>query len=251
MNVVVAGGGTIAPVDDVRRLTNLSTGRLAAQIAEACLEQGARVTYLHPPGAMTPFHRLATFALDASEPAAEHARLEALRVRYLSHRARLNPIMLEQGTVAQYHDALKALLQPGAFDVAILPIAVSDYIPEPVHGKIRSELDELVIRCRRAPKIIERVRDWAPGIYLVGFKLLSGASIADLEQAARDACHANRADLTVANDQAEIARGRHALYLVRPGHDRQVLEPGPDLAPRLVTHVLEWANHRSRQVASP
>ena len=35
MNVVVTGGGTIAPIDDVRLMTNISSGRFAAAITEA------------------------------------------------------------------------------------------------------------------------------------------------------------------------------------------------------------------------
>ena len=38
MNVVVTGGATIAPIDDVRQLTNVSTGRFGAAITEACFE---------------------------------------------------------------------------------------------------------------------------------------------------------------------------------------------------------------------
>ena len=41
MNVVVTGGGTIAPIDDVRLMTNVSSGRFAAAITEACLDRGA------------------------------------------------------------------------------------------------------------------------------------------------------------------------------------------------------------------
>ena len=52
MNVVVAGGGTIAPVDDVRLLTNVSSGRLAAAIAESFLDRGAvGLAHPHPLGA--------------------------------------------------------------------------------------------------------------------------------------------------------------------------------------------------------
>ena len=40
MNVVVTGGGTIAPIDDVRLMTNVSSGRFAAAITEACPRPG-------------------------------------------------------------------------------------------------------------------------------------------------------------------------------------------------------------------
>ena len=49
MNVVVTGGGTIAPIDDVRLMTNVSSGRFAAAITEAWLDAGRQS------GTSTPF----------------------------------------------------------------------------------------------------------------------------------------------------------------------------------------------------
>ena len=63
-----------------------------------------------------------------------------------------------------------------SINVAFLAMAVSDYEPAPVIGKVGSNESELVVRCRRTPKVIRSVRDWAPSVYLVGFKLLSRAS---------------------------------------------------------------------------
>ena len=71
MNVVVTGGGTIAPIDDVRLLTNVSSGRFAAAITEACLDRGANVWHIHTASAQLPLRRFAEFALDVADPAAE------------------------------------------------------------------------------------------------------------------------------------------------------------------------------------
>ena len=64
MNVVVTGGGTIAPIDDVRLLTNVSSGRFAASITEACLSREARVWHIHARTAERPFWRSARFDLE-------------------------------------------------------------------------------------------------------------------------------------------------------------------------------------------
>ena len=79
MNVVVTGGGTVAPIDDVRQITNVSSGRFAAAISEACLERGAAVWHIHTPQAQLPFIRSARFDLTTSEMGSEHARLDRLR----------------------------------------------------------------------------------------------------------------------------------------------------------------------------
>ena len=51
----------------------------------------------------------------------------------------------------------------------------------------------------------------------------------------------NRADLTVANDLQTLRAGRHTIHLVRPGADPETLEPGADLAERLVARISTWA----------
>ncbi len=241
MRVVVTGGGTSAAIDDVRVVTNVSTGRTAAAIAEACLDRGDDVWHVHAPAAALPLLRHARIDLDA-DPAAERDRLDRLRARWTARRDRLRLRPLKVGTVAEYAEALRRALEESAADVAFLAMAVSDYEPEPRPGKIDSRRDELAVAMRRTPKVIRSVRDWAPSVYLVGFKLLSGASEAELVRVAREACRTNRADLTVANDLKAIRAGRHAFHLVRPDRDVETLPPGADLAARLVDRVRAWAD---------
>ncbi|MDG3004527.1 phosphopantothenoylcysteine decarboxylase domain-containing protein [Paludisphaera mucosa] len=245
MKVVVTGGGTSAPIDDVRVITNVSTGRTAAAIAEACLDRGDEVWHVHAPHAEPPILRSARCDLDA-DPRAEGERLERLRRRWREARGRLHLRPLPVGTVAEYAEALRAVLTAGPIDVAFLPMAVSDYEPEPRVGKISSKLDGLTIPLRRTPKVIRSVRDWAPSAYLVGFKLQSGVATDELIRQARDACLINRADLTVANDLRDVRAGRHTFHLVRPGRPTETLEPGPDLAARLVDRVRTWAGDPDR-----
>jgi phosphopantothenate---cysteine ligase (CTP) len=245
MNVVVTGGGTIAPIDDVRVLTNVSSGRFAAAITEAFLDQGAHVWHIHTAAAQRPLWRQASFALDTDNPAAELMRLAKVREQWLSQRDRLTLVPLEIGNVDDYASTLKQVLQSQPIDVACLPMAVADFEPEPRPWKISSEAESLILSCRRTPKVIRDVRDWAPSVYLVGFKLLSRAKTDVLIEAAVIACRTNRAQLTVANDLDTLRAGQHTVHLVRPGVDPETLEPGPDLAGRLVERIIEWSRPHS------
>ncbi len=246
MNVVVTGGGTIAPVDDVRLLTNVSSGRLAAAISETFLDRGASVWHIHAPSAQLPLKRYARFDLDAVDPAAELDRLTRLRRRWLDRRDRLHLVPLAKGTVADYATTLKATLETRPIDIAVLTMAVSDFEPEPYPGKLSSDAESLVVRCRRTPKVIRSVRDWAPSVYLVGFKLLSDVPVEELIRRAEDACRINRADLTVANDLRTLRQGKHTLHLVRLGAEVETLGPGDDLADRLVGRIAALADPRRR-----
>jgi phosphopantothenate---cysteine ligase (CTP) len=249
MNVVVTGGGTVAPIDDVRQIANVSTGRFSAGIAESCLVRGARVWHIHAPGAQLPLLRGARFDLDVPDPEAEHARLERLRRDWQSCRDRLHLIPLARGTVADYAEALERALRTRAIDVAFLAMAVSDFEPDPYRGKLDSDAATTVIHGRPTPKVIRSARDWSPGVYLVGFKLLSRAGVADLVREAESACRVNRADLTVANDLQTLNAGAHTIHLVRPDQPAETIGPAPDLADRLVDRVFGWA--RARRPSGP
>ncbi len=240
INVVVTGGGTIAPIDDVRVITNTSTGRLSSRITEACLEAGARVWHIHAPSAELPFLREARFDLETTNEAAEAARLKALLGRWRAVRDRLHLVPLEKGNVADYAANLERVLRSRPIDVAFLAMAVADFEPVPIEGKLSSGLRRLRVDGQPTPKVIQSVRDWSPGSFLVGFKLLSGVSTAELIATAREACRVNHADLTVANDQEAVRAGRHAIHLVWADDARAVetLDPDQDIARGLVERVL-------------
>jgi phosphopantothenoylcysteine synthetase/decarboxylase len=247
MNVVVTGGGTVAPIDDVRQITNVSTGRFSATITEACLRNGASVWHIHAPNAQLPYYRDATLDLSTGDPAGEWGRLERLKREWLEVRDRLHLAPLVRGTVDEYAESLESVLRSRPIDVAFLAMAVADFEPEPYEGKIDSGIDTIDIRGRPTPKVIRSVRDWSPGLYLVGFKLMSRADLSTLIEAAGRACDTNRADLTVANDLQTVRAGTHTIHLVRPGHPPETLGPAEGLADRLVERVFTWAAARGRR----
>jgi phosphopantothenate-cysteine ligase len=244
MNVLVTSGGTIAPIDDVRAITNASTGRFGAMIAEEALRLGANVWYLSPPAALKPFHRLATFDLDTPDPAAEVRRLAQLQLDWARVSDRCDLVALNDPTVERYGHLVEAILKVQKIDIVFLAMAASDYAPEPARGKISSEADDLTIRCHRQPKVIRSVRDWSPDTYLVGFKLLSNASEYELIRQAREACLTNRANLTVANDLSTVKAGRHTIHLVSPDHPTETYGPEDSIAERLVERAFAWAKAR-------
>jgi phosphopantothenate-cysteine ligase len=184
---------------------------------------------------------MASFDLDAREPSHEIDRLVELRATWQHYRDRLTLVRLAVGNVADYAQTLERVLKTHPIDVVILPMAVADYEPEKRSGKISSSADSLALHCRRTPKVISHVRDWAPDAYIVGFKLLSHAPASELIRRAAESCTANRTDLTVANDIATLTAGRHTIHLVRPGRDAETLGPRRDLADALVERVFEWA----------
>jgi phosphopantothenoylcysteine decarboxylase/phosphopantothenate--cysteine ligase len=87
------------------------------------------------------------------------------------------------------------------FDIVILAAAVSDYVPEkPSSTKIKSDLDKITIKLKRAPKIIDHIKKIQKNTFLVGFKAETSLPKEKLIIEARKKIKESHADLVVAND---------------------------------------------------
>ncbi len=84
--------------------------------------------------------------------------------------------------------------------VVIHSAAVGDYEADPLATKIPSGAPELVLRLHPAPKIVDRVRAWAPEAFLVSFKAGAPGLTPDaLEAIARAQLERTGSDLVFAN----------------------------------------------------
>jgi 8-oxo-dGTP pyrophosphatase MutT (NUDIX family) len=185
---VVTAGGTREPVDDVRVLTNLSTGRFGAALANALVTRGVRVTLL------------------ASRPLAR-------RSDWLDPRVEVVPF----GSFADLDTGLAAVLARGAPELLFMAAAVSDYRPERATGKLSSADATRSLHLVRNPKLLASLRErCGPATTLVGFKLLSGVTAEELVAVARRQVDHNDLDLCFANDLSELSTGLHPAWIVPP-----------------------------------
>ena len=183
MRVLVTSGATREPIDSVRFISNLSSGRTGAAICEALTARGHEVTQ----------------AL-----AAESARAASARQEEFSDHASLDAL-------------LRRLLDGGGFHAVIHAAAVADY------GPVQSNRDEklasgqsLTLRLRPLPRIIDRLRAYAGGadLLLVGFKLTHSAFEAARTRAARELLRRSGADYVVQNDVETLAHDAQHRYTI-------------------------------------
>ncbi len=209
--VLVTSGPTRAALDEVRFLTNKSTGRLGALIAEAALEAGADVTFV--------------FGRGSDLPAVRGGRLDHLRIR---------PVDTVEELAAAFRQEL-----PHGYDAVIHAMAVLDFEPAEVREeKVSSELAEWVIRLVPTPKAAALVRDLAPGTLFIGFKLEVGKTREELIEIARAWAQHSRADLVVANDLKDIESGTHIGYLVTPDGRVETVAEGKEAIARILVDYL-------------
>ena len=210
MRAVVTAGGTSEPVDDVRVLTNRSTGRFGAAIAGALARAGVETTLL------------ASRAMTTRRDVALHPSLRVVPYESYAELAEL----LER----------EARARP---DLLFMAAAVSDYSPAPVEGKLSSSDDERSLLLRRNPKLLSELRGWCgPSATLVGFKLLSGVTHAELIEVAQRQRAGAGLDLSVANDLSRLGGPDHPVSLVGAESVQELSGPREEVARQLVEAAL-------------
>ncbi|MBU1975495.1 MAG: hypothetical protein KKG59_03775 [Nanoarchaeota archaeon] len=235
LEVLITSGGTITKIDDIRHIGNFSGGSTGARIAEAFLESGASVHYIHSKHAKRPFR--SQLALDPNKNLEDEImRLHTATNRYLVHANRLHEYVIQ--TFAQYHDTLERVLKSEPIDVVVLAAAVSDYGARHQKGKISSSQDKMTIELEKLPKVIGKVKEWKLDVYQVGFKLL--ADVDDYELIGRAYEHGLKSgsDLTVANSVRDGNFNKRHVYFVMPQRFA-ISVPLVELGPRLVRAVYD------------
>ena len=182
MRILITAGNTQTPIDRVRCLTNIFTGRTGARIAVEAHRRGHEVAMLtsHP------------------ETVTEVSGIAVTPYR----------------TFDDLYGLMAELVPAGKFDAIIHAAAVSDYKLAGVFesqtstslsdgefpGKLSGRHAELWMKFTPTPKLVDFVRDlWRFSGILVKFKLEVGASDDELLAIARKSRDQSDADFIVAN----------------------------------------------------
>lgn len=199
MNVLITAGNTHAPIDRVRVLTNVFTGRTGAALARAAWARGHRVTILtsHPEtlsDAAGP--RLVVMPYRTFDDLAERLQDEITLSEY--------DAVLHAAAVSDYLCAGVFAPNKGtSFDASARHWETTGSPPAMTElraGKIKSLEPELWLRLVQAPKLVDRVRSpWGFTGTLVKFKLEVGVTDAELLDVAERSRVYSGADLMVAN----------------------------------------------------
>lgn len=175
IKVLITAGGTRESIDEVRVLTNISTGKLGAMIAEEFSNRSSFDIYYMAPNT-------------AVRPSTKHTYIEV-------------------NNVESVYDKMNELVPQ--MDVVIHSMAVSDFGFKPAHTKLKSNdpqafIDSLRDRIYQTPKILSHIKEWNPDCFLVSFKFEVGLSRDDLIDIATKSGEAAKSDIVIANDKATM-----------------------------------------------
>jgi phosphopantothenate---cysteine ligase (CTP) len=183
VHCLVTAGPTCEPLDQVRRLTNFSTGRLGMELSAFLAEAGHRVTLLISSQATWTGLRRA----DAIETFGTTA---SLKDRLSSHAG--------AGVDAVFHAAAVSDFVFGR----IWSKSPSGALAELRAGKLPTRDGVLLAELKPAPKLIASLRDWFPRARLVGWKYEVDGTRPETLDLARRQMESNRTDACVANGPA-------------------------------------------------
>lgn len=213
MRVLITAGGTSERIDDVRAITNFSTGRLGSLVAEAYSQiPDVDVTLISAKGSLRPTN-------------------PAIRV-------------IEIESVQELLSEVTNQLEKNTFEIVVHSMAVSDYYLvgttsqetlvdqlkrsqsveeglnqafEPISSqpkKLSSQTETMYFQLKQTPKVISLIKQLQPKTSLVGFKLLVDISEKQLVQVAKELMAKNDCDFVLANDKTKISGDQHLGHLI-------------------------------------
>ena len=205
---VIIGGAARESIDEVRSVTNESSGTTAVALANQAYYRGAEVELWA--GALQ-------VPVPSWIPVSPWRSVEDLLALARRRRSELRDVA-----------------------AVIVPAALSDYTLERRPGKISSrENENLTLTLRRAPKVLPELRRMAPSpARLVAFKLEPGSTPARLEEEGRRLARETGADWVVANDVATMGSTQtNALVLPPSGGRLWIRGPKAEFAGKLLDDI--------------
>lgn len=212
MKILITSGGTKIKIDRVRSITNMSKGTFGSRIAEAFCDNLVQrdITFLGAYDSKMP--RIETKGFRKDNKIIEKKNGEVQNLFYFDEDNQMTVIGYD--TFEDYEHKLFDIIKNKQPDIIVLAAAVSDYgVDNYVDGKIRTSSDEMIIKLKPLPKLISRVREYAPNAFIVGFKLLVDSTEKELKQACVDSMNKNKLDMIVGNDLRDIQHDNHTLTL--------------------------------------
>ena len=175
--ILIIGGATAEPIDDIRILTNRSSGKTALALANNAFERDANVELWYG-----------------------HAKEDVP-----SHISVKNFETVEDLLNLLKNDDMK-------FDIIIVCAAIANYIPKKQNGKIPSGKDKLDLELSPAPKIIQKIRLIAPKSKIIAFKVEESKK--NLKEKSYQLLKKNQLDFVIANTISAFGKDENEILII-------------------------------------
>ena len=225
--ILITAGPTNEYIDEVMKITNMSTGRLGIELTKNYLNNGDEVTLIATRSVFRSglFERYGL----ANNPNLKSVPIETTEDMYnaLENESRdTYNMVIHSSAVGDYKPEFSFRMEDLATELAqaihdgkttreeILRILTDPNCKVNDDTKISSYEPNLTVKSTLTTKLISHLRDWYPNATLVGFKLLERVSKEYLMEVAQKLCIKNNMNYIIANDLHDLRNGEHLSFLV-------------------------------------
>lgn len=229
LNIAITAGGTSENIDGVRKLTNVSTGRLGWQCLKTILHRlhsGFHIYYILTGTAYReeldentrPFVSFIPVSDAESVYNAVNELTQSVRISYFIHSMAISDFTFSYA--ANIYEMAREIsswkTHDGADEIAVKEVLENPQSKYRDGEKIPSE-DNIVMGLKRTKKVIPLIKQNNPDTFLVGFKLLRDVSEDELIDVANQLAEKNECDMVFANQLAQISEDGHRGILIKNG----------------------------------
>ena len=241
--ILITAGPTNEYIDEVMKITNMSTGRLGIELTKNYLNEGYEVTLIATRSVVRSnlYERynlennpnLKTIPIETTED-----MLQAL----INESKNKYDLVIHSSAVGDYKPEFSFRMEDLADELAqaitqglitkeeILSILTNPKCKVNDDTKISSYEPQLTVKLTLTPKLISRLRKLFPEATLIGFKLLENVTKEHLLEVATKLCIKNDMDYIIANDLHDLRQGTHISFLVnKDGYQNEQFKSPEDI----------------------
>ena len=186
--ILIIGGSNSEPIDDVRFISNRSSGKTAISFVKNAYYRGGEVELWY--GCSK--EKVPNF-------------IKTLNFKSISDLLYL----LKSNDI-------------GRFDIIILCASLSDYTLDKIQGKIKSDKEKLILELKQSPKIISMLRKKAPNSIIIGFKL--GENNKKVIKDAEKLLDVHKLNYVIANVLSAINSEENKVWFIDESGNKKLLK---------------------------
>ncbi len=219
--ILITGGPTNEYIDEVMKITNMSTGSLSVALGKYFEEAGYEVVLVlnrsvHV-GELIDSKNIQIQRVETTEEMMEELHEQTKKESF--------DCVIHAAAVGDYKGDFSFLMEDMAKEIFqkletiksdedILKILTNPECKLRDDSKISSYQENLTAKLTLTPKIIARLKEWFPSTLLVGCKLLENVGKEELFEVAESLAKKNDMDYILANDLADLRDGDSTRYLI-------------------------------------
>lgn len=241
LKIIITAGGTSEKIDNVRKITNSSSGKLGCTLANKLIElheeKIEKIYYICSKTSFKPTHeKIEIVEITDTNDLEKSVRtlLTSNDIHFFIHSMAVSDYTVDYVTTAE-NLALNIKNHPNKSIIDLICFNKDNL----TDNKISSNQENLIIKLKKTPKIISIIKDISPSTYLVGFKLLDNVSEENLINTAVKLKDKNNCNLVVANDLENIRKGTHKAFIIKTSNDYIIASGKEEISEKLIGEIFK------------